>query len=235
MELKNKNDIKQIKKAIQIGVGSLLYIRNFIEENITTKELNDRIENYIKKHDAIPSFKNYRGFPESTCISINEEIIHGIPSKRKLKNGDVVKIDVGVNYNEYYSDQARTYIVRKAQSRLHKYLIKKTELALSQAIKMAKEGKMLSDISKTIENTANSFGLGILENYSGHGVGFAVHEEPLIPNIYIKNDIILKKGMVLAIEPMFVLGTGKYKIGKDNWTVIADGIGAHFEETVIII
>lgn len=232
--LKNGKDIKYIKKAIKIGETTLSKISSYVELGVTTLELNDIIESIVIKLGGKSSVKGYKGFPSATCISVNREIIHGIPNSIPLKEGDIVKIDIGVEYKGYYSDQARTFVVGRLKSIEHDNLLHTTELALIGACELAHNKCSLKELSQFIEKSAREAGLGILRDYCGHGVGFAVHEEPRIPNVNHNIALQLKKGMILAIEPMFVIGQGFYTIKSDGWTVIADGIGSHFEKTIII-
>lgn len=234
IKLKNKHDIKHIKKAIKIGERILDIIPRYIKPGITSKRINKIIEFLIFIYRAKPSFKGYKGFPTASCISVNEDIIHGVPNGIPLKDGDIVKIDIGIKYKGYYSDQARTYFVGDNPSEDDFRLVKATQLALDRAIDVAVKGNYIGDISHVIEQTAEDFKLGILKDYAGHGVGFDVHEEPKVPNVIgLDEDVKLVKGMVLAIEPMFVMGKGNY-IKRGDWNIEADGRGAHFERTVII-
>jgi len=235
IRLKSAQDIILIKKAIVIGNKALKYATKITEVGITTKEIDLKVEEFISKYKSIPSFKGYEGFPASCCISINEQIIHGVPSERRIENGDVVKIDVGVCYKNRYSDQAITIIIGKVKSKEHTKLIKATKLALVRAQKVAIVGNKIGNISYEIERTAKENDLGIVYEYAGHGVGFGVHEDPLVPNVSNKtNDFELIPGLIIAIEPMFTLGKGKL-IKTNNGVVTEDGsVGAHFEQTIII-
>jgi len=235
IRLKSAQDLIYIKKAIEIGESVLNEIEKYISpENRNVIDLNCLIGNLIKEKNAEPSFYGYEGFPGNACISINEEIIHGIPVYRNLKDGDIIKIDIGINYNGYFSDQARTYIVGEIKDHKHYELINACQKALEVASTLVKQKYNLKVVSQNIEEIAKSYNLGILKDYGGHGVGFEVHEEPKIPNYAPYVDLELKPGMVLAIEPMFVLGKGNYHKSENGWTIIADGIGAHFEKTIII-
>lgn len=235
IRLKNKNDIIQIKKAIEIGEGVLNEIEKYISpDNRNVIDLDCLIGALIREKNAEPSFYGYKGFPGNACISINEEIIHGIPIYRDLKNGDIIKIDIGINYKGYFSDQARTYICGEIKDPRHYELINACQKALEVAASLAKQKYNLKVVSQNIEEIAKSYNLGILKDYTGHGVGFEIHEEPRIPNYTPYVDLELKSGMVLAIEPMFVLGKGNYNKSENNWTIITDGISAHEEKTIII-
>jgi methionyl aminopeptidase len=235
IRLKSVQDLIYIKKAIKIGESILDEIEQFIYPERNLIDLNALIGGLIKDKGGIPSFFNYNGFIGNACLSINEEIIHGLPSNRKLQNGDVVKIDIGINYNGYFSDQARTYIVGKAKNSEHQILVDICKESLERASALAKVGNNLINISEEIEHYAKSWRIGILQGFGGHGVGFEVHEEPFVPNYAPYNDVELKMGMVICIEPMFVLGKGTYKVAENGWTIITDGIGAHEEKTVITV
>lgn len=234
IRLKNKKDIIQIKEACRIGRFVLKEIEQYIKPEISTLTLNNLIEIMIAKEKAFPSFKGYREFPFASCISINEEIIHGFPSDKKLENGDILKIDVGINYNGYFSDQARTYIIGEIKDYRHYELVETCKEALYIAYNLVREKYNLEEVSRSIEEIAKEHDFGILQNFGGHGLGFEQQEEPFIPNYAPYIDLELKSGMILAIEPMFVLGKGTYKISENGWAIITDGISAHEECTVII-
>jgi methionyl aminopeptidase len=234
IRLKNKEDIIQIKEAIRIGEFVLDEIKPYLNPSITTSTINDIIEIMITDNKAFPSFKNYKGFPFASCISINEEIIHGLPSERKLKDEDIVKIDVGIKADDFFSDQARTYWIGNIKDYRYYELINSCQEALTVASSACKAGNNLTNVSKTITEIANQNNLGILLGFGGHGVGFSPHEEPYVPNDVPYVDLILVSGMILAIEPMFVLGKGTSYKSENGWTIISDGIGSHFEKTIII-
>lgn len=235
-KLKTEKDIIQIQKAINIGLVYLYKIKKHVKPGITTLKLNNILEKWLNRPEAEASFKGYNGFPYATCMSVNKDIIHGLPNNKKLEVGDILKIDLGINYKGYYSDQAETIFVGEHFRNKEEFrLVYATKLALDRAIKVAIVGNSTNTIGTVIEATAKEFGVSILKDWTGHGVGFGVHEEPRIYNNYCLNNLInLKKGMVIAIEPMFVIGQGNYKIKEDGFTVEADGFGAHFERTVII-
>lgn len=236
IELKNKTDIKYIKRAIVIGEHILSRMARYMKPGVTPKQLNKKIEFLIWLNRATPSFKGYQGFPSASCISINKTIIHGVPNDVPLKNGDIVKIDLGIEYKKYISDQSRTYFVGELLKNVEDFrLVYATKLALDRAKKVAIIGNTVGDISKAIEDTAKEFGLGILRDYAGHGTGYEIHEPPRIPNrVGLDRDVKLVKGLILAIEPMMVLGKGNYTIAENGFDVIADGRSAHFEATVVI-
>lgn len=236
IRLKSEKDLIYIEHAINVGESILTRISRYIKEGITPEWIDKKIGFLLLLNRSKASFKGYNGFPANSCISVNERIIHCVPDDRLFKEGDIVKVDLGVDYVGYKSDQAKTYIVGNAKSHNHAVLVGATHLALENAILKALPNNTIGDISIAIEEIAKEFNLGILKNWGGHGVGFEVHEEPHIPNIVGKNvDVRLEKGMVLAIEPMFVLGDG-------NWVKLSDGgietadktLSAHFEKTIII-
>lgn len=214
---------EEIKKHIRVGV--------------TTKELDTVAYNFISSHNAIPSCLNYEGFPASICVSINDEVVHGIPGKRRLQNGDIVSIDFTVRLNGYESDSARTYIVGDVPKDVRE-LVENTEKALYEGIKQVKPGARIGDISNAIETFAHDHGLSVVESLVGHGIGSNMHEDPDVPNFGEKGKgPILKEGMVIAIEPMLNLGTKEVCIdADDNWTIFTeDGLpSAHFEHTVAV-
>ena len=235
IKLKTDKDIELIEKAIKIGQNTLSYVRKIIFVGMTTKQLDNRIEKFILDNHAKSSFKGYRNFPNSSCISINEEVIHGIPSNRKIKEGDIVKVDVGINFENRYSDQAITILMDNYKDIKDLKLVYATKLALERAKEVAIVNNTINDISYEIQRTAKKYNLGIVNAYCGHGVGLNVHEEPNIPNIVDKkNNIKFVKGMVIAIEPIFTLGSGQ--VQNKGYTVITqdNSIASHFEETIII-
>ncbi len=234
--IKNAGDIEKMRIAGKINYQTHRYLEANIKANITTKYLNDIADKFIREKGGIPSFLNYNGFPASICISINEEVVHGIPSKRKLKNGDIVSIDIGVIYEGMHSDSAWTYKVGSVVKEVDA-LLKHTEEALYEGLNEIKAGVHLSDISHKIETIANKYHLGVVRELVGHGVGYKLHEDPDIPNYGEKGKgLILKEGMTLAIEPMLNLGTRKVLMEEDDWTIVtADNKpSAHYEHTVLV-
>lgn len=232
--IKTKKEIDLMKHAGVIAIKTLELIRENIKIGITTKELDTIAYNFIKKNDCTPSFLNYQGYPASICTSVNDEVVHGIPGKRKLKNGDIISIDIGVCYKGMHVDTARTYKVGHVSREVEK-LMNTTEKALHEGIKVIKPGIKLNEICKTIEKYSNSY--GVIRQLTGHGVGKEVHEDPYIPN-YSNNEsnITLKEGMTLAIEPMFNLKRKEVNILEDGWTIVTEDEypSAHFEHTVVV-
>ena len=212
-------------------------LEKILSPGITTGRLNKIGEEVIRSHGCSPSFLNYDGYPASICVSINNEIVHGIPSeKRFINEGDIVSIDAGVIYKGYHSDAARTYGVGEISPEAEK-LIKVTEESFFEGIKFAKEGNHLYDISRAIGKHARKHGYGVTRDLMGHGIGTHLHEEPGIPNYEIfKKGPELKAGMTLAIEPMLSMGTDKIKVLGDGWTIVTkDGqLSSHYENTILI-
>ena len=234
--IKTEEEIELMRIAGKIVGDTHNYLKQFIKPGIRTKELDKLAYDYILSRDATPSFKGYMGFPGTVCISINDEVVHGIPSNRKLKDGDIVSIDIGACYKGYHGDSAWSYKVGSV-SREKAYLLEHTEKALFEGLKQVKPGNHIGDISNAIETYAKKHNLGVVRELVGHGVGNNLHEEPDIPN-YGKAGTgpILKEGMTIAIEPMLNLGTHKIYILDDDWTIITrDGSpSAHFEHSVVV-
>jgi methionyl aminopeptidase len=211
-------------------------IKKIISPGITTKELDDLAESYILAKGALPAFKGYRGYPASLCASVNEQVVHGIPSSTKIKEGDIVSLDIGVYYKGFYGDAAVTLPVGKISRQVQK-LLSVTESALDAGIAGASAGRRLSDISSAIQQCAESEGFSVVRNFVGHGIGRDLHEEPQIPNYGKPGDgPRLIEGMTLAIEPMVNAGSWEVSILKDGWTAVTKdrSLSAHFEHTVAI-
>ena len=234
--LKTEHEIEQLRICNQIVARVLEELKHMIKPGITTKELDDRAERSIKTYGAIPAFKGYRGFPANICTSINEQIVHAIPSERRLKEGDIISLDLGAKLNGFYGDAAVTFPVGKVGDKA-KELLKVTEEALYKGIGQAIVGNRLSDISQSIQAWVESHGFSVVRDFVGHGIGTSLHEEPQIPNFGtpVPNPR-LQEGMVLALEPMVNEGEYAMKILPDGWTsVTADGkLSAHFEHTIAI-
>lgn len=235
--IKSPREIDLMCKAGQI-VGSVFdALKPLCKEGITTHELAHFAEKVIREQNAIPTFLGYGGFKGAICISINDEIIHGIPGSRKLKEGDIVSFDVGATYEGYCGDACRTYPVGKISSRAQK-LIDVTREAFFEGVKYARPGNHLGDISHAIQVYAEGHGYSVLKDFTGHGIGRNLHEDPSIPN-YGKEGTgpLLKKGMCLAIEPMIMEGSDEYIILKDGWTTKTKDqmLSAHYENTIVIL
>ncbi|MCK4404368.1 MAG: type I methionyl aminopeptidase [candidate division Zixibacteria bacterium] len=236
IELKTEREIEVIRNNGKILAKTLKLVGEGIHSGIKTKELNQLAENFIKKRGAYPAFKGYRGFPSSICVSINEEVVHGIPGERIIQEGEIVSVDVGVFKDGYYADGAFTYPVGEVSAEA-KRLIWVTRQALKNALQFVKEGGYLSDVSHAIQSFVERNGFSVVRDLVGHGIGKRMHEEPQIPNFGAPGQgVMLRKGMVLAIEPMVNMGSYAIDTKDDHWTVITrDGsLSAHFEHTVAV-
>ncbi|ART74692.1 type I methionyl aminopeptidase [Sutcliffiella horikoshii] len=233
---KTPRELEIMREAGRIVALTHQELKKHIVPGVTTKQLDDIAEKFIRKHDAIPSFKGYNGFRGSICASVNEELVHGIPGDRVLKDGDIISIDIGAKYNGYHGDSAWTYAVGNISDET-KRLLEVTEQSLYEGIKEVKPGARLSDVSHAIQTYAEAHDFSIVREYVGHGIGQDLHEDPQIPHYGPPNKgPRLKPGMVLAIEPMVNAGTRYVKTLADDWTVVTvDGkMCAHFEHTVAI-
>ncbi|MDL4841406.1 type I methionyl aminopeptidase [Aquibacillus rhizosphaerae] len=233
---KTPREIETMKIAGEIVALTHKELQRYIEPGITTKELDNIADKFIVSMGAFPSFKGYNGFRGSICASVNEELVHGIPGNRKLKDSDIISIDIGARYNGYHGDSAWTYAVGAVDRDTDK-LLEVTEAALLIGLKEAKPGVRLTNISHAIQSFVEPKGFSIVREYAGHGVGKELHEDPTIPHYGPPNKgPLLKPGMVLAIEPMVNAGSRYVKTLADNWTVVTlDGKKcAHYEHTIAI-
>jgi len=234
---KTKEEIELIRESSLLVAKTHGAIAGLIKPGVTTLELDKIAEEFIRDHDAIPAFKGYAGFPNTLCMSPNEEVVHGIPQDKPLKDGDIISVDCGVLKNEFYGDSAYTYTVGEVAEET-KQLLRVTKDCLYLGIEAAKIGNRLGDISYAIQQKAHEFNYGVVRELVGHGVGRELHEEPQVPNYGSRGrGIQLKEGLVLAIEPMINMGTQKVRFLNDGWSVITqDGKpSAHFEHTVAIM
>ncbi len=231
-----EEEISTIRKSNQIVAKILAELGRMITPGVQTKELDEYAELRVKEMNAIPAFKGYRGYPASLCTSINEEIVHGIPSSRRLRDGDIISLDFGVLYEGYYGDAAVTYPVGEITPKTKK-LIKAAEETFYKGMEQMKPGKRISDISFAIQSHVESQGFSVIRAFVGHGIGLSLHEEPQVPNFGPPGrGPKLKSGMVLAIEPMIAMGDWDVEILDDNWTAITRdrSLSAHYEHTVAI-
>jgi len=237
IQIKNQIQIAAMKEAGRITGEALLVAREMVREGVSTFELDKAIRNHIERSGAKPSFLGYAGFPGSACISINDEVIHGIPSKKRiLKEGDIVKIDVGAFYKGFHGDSARTIPVGKVSDEALR-LIEATGKSFWAGIAKAEAGNRIGDIGNAIESCAAEYGYSVVKRYIGHGVGHELHESPDVPNYGTPGrGVRLCNGMTLAVEPMVNIGTSDVKDMSDGWTVkTADGsLSAHYENTIAI-
>lgn len=234
--IKTQREIDLLEIAGSIVGQTHHYLEQYIKPGITTKELDKLAYDFIISKGATPSFKGYQGYPGSICTSINEEVVHGIPSNRKLKEGDIISIDIGACYKGYHGDSAWTYPVGKISSSKAE-LLKQTEEALFAGLSAIKPGNHIGDIGHAVETVAHKYHLGVVKELVGHGVGTSIHEAPDVPNYGLPHTgPLLKEGMVIAVEPMLNLGTSDIFLLDDDWTVITadDAPSAHFEHTVVV-
>ena len=232
---KSRDEIKRMRHAGHIVALVHKKMQEVVEPGISTKELDNIAMKVIKENKAIPTFLGYNGFPACICTSINEQVVHGIPSENViLKEGDIIAIDVGATYGGMVGDSAWSYAVGKISEEKQR-LMRVTEEALFAGIKYMKAGNILDDISGGIEDVAKREKLGIVRQYGGHGVGHTMHEDPFLFNYRVGDKTLIKSGMVIAIEPMLNLGGDEVKVLEDDWTVVTkdNAPSAHFEHTVL--
>ena len=237
VSIKSEREIQLMRESCKILAKVYEELEKAIRPGVSTKELDELAEKLIRSYDCIPNFLNYHGFPATICASVNEEVVHGIPSRdRILKDGDIISIDCGCIYKGYHSDAARTYAVGQISKEAEK-LIEVTKQSFFEGIKKAVAGNHLYDISNAIDAYVSGFGYGIVRDLVGHGIGTSLHEDPQIPNFkQWRRGIKLQPGMTLAIEPMINMGGYEVEWLDDDWTVVtADGsLSAHYENTVLI-
>jgi methionyl aminopeptidase len=234
--LKSDDEIKRMAESCRIVAEVLEGIRKNITPGVTTQELNEFAESFIRSRGARPAFKGYRGYPASVCTSINEQVVHGIPSLTKLRNGDIISLDIGVHYKGFYGDAAVTVPIGSVNNQARE-LLSVTEKALEIGIEKSVAGNRLSDISSSIQEYVESEGFSVVRNFVGHGIGRELHEEPQIPNFGRPGEGPgLSPGMTLAIEPMVNAGGWEVVILNDGWTAVTKdrSLSAHFEHTVAI-
>ncbi len=242
----SRREIERIREACEVVVKVLQKLKGFIKEGITTYELEVLAREETKRLGAVPAFLNYKpsfsknSYPFALCVSVNSVVVHGMPSKEyRIKEGDLISLDFGVRKGNFCGDGALTVFVGKEPPEDVKRLMEATKTALKRAVKVIRPGARLSDITRVINETAEEFGVYAVRNLGGHGIGRRVHEEPFIPNNLkdLEKDVKLKRGMVLAIEPMFSLGTEEVIDGKDGWSIVTkdNSLSAHYEYTVAVV
>ncbi len=235
--LKTGRELNIMREACRISAGALKTAGNAVEPGVTTAELDRLAEDYIRSQGGEPNFKNYNGFPATACISINNEVIHGIPSaKRKLRAGDIVSIDLGAKFDGYHGDNAATFACGDVSPEA-KRLMLATEESLYEAIKAAQVGGRIGDISNAVQRYVEAKGYSVVREFVGHGIGTHLHEAPEVPNFGNPGrGVRLMPGMTLAVEPMVNAGSSGVEILPDGWTVLTkDGsLSAHFEHTIVI-
>lgn len=235
--IKSPREIELMRKAGEILAATHEELKAALHPGMSTLDVDRLGEKIIRGYGCIPSFKNYNGYPASICVSVNDEVVHGIPNKHRiLQEGDIVSLDAGVIYKGYHSDAARTYGVGKISPEAQK-LIDVTKQSFFEGIKFAKAGNHLNDISKAIQEYAESFGYGVVRDLVGHGIGTHLHEDPEVPNFAMKRrGLLLSPGMTLAVEPMINGGRPDVVWMDDDWTVVTDDntLSAHYENTILI-
>lgn len=239
---KSMREIKILRDAGRIAAQTLALVGSLIQPGLRTLVLDQEAEKFIRSKQATPEFKGYRGFPATICISINEEVVHGIPSSRQIREGDIVSVDVGVRYQGYIGDCAQTFPVGKI-SKSAENLINVCKTALQLGIAQAKPGNKLSDIARAVQNYTEINGYNVVRDYTGHGIGQELHEDPQVPNYvddsWLANDIVLKTGYCIAIEPMVNIGTYLVKtVRRQGWDVVLTKDAkwsAHFEHSIAIL
>lgn len=236
MTAKTQEELELMRTAGRIVGEFLKLIEKEVKPGVTTRRLDEIAEAFIRSQGALPAFKGYYGYPATICASVNEEVVHGIPGARVLKEGDIIGVDVGAKYKDYYADAARTFAVGRIDAEA-KRLIDTTRKSLEEGIAKAVEGNRLSDISWAVQSFAEKNGFSVVREYVGHGIGKNLHEEPQLPNFGPPgNGPRLLEGMALAIEPMLNCGGHEVKVLADGWTVVTrDGKrSGHFEQTVFV-
>ena len=236
IKIKNPAEIDILRKAGKILSLIIEELKSSLTTGMTTKDLDAKAQVLMQKYGVKPAFKGYRGFPANICASVNEAVVHGIPNQRIIRKGDVVSIDVGILYDDYYSDTAITVAVEPINPQVQK-LLEVTQQALFKGIEQARAGNRLSDISFAVQSFVELHGFTVVRDFVGHGIGRQLHEDPEIPNYGPRNEgPVLKEGMVLAIEPMVNMGSHRTRVLNDGWTVVTeDGKpSAHFEHCVLI-
>ena len=235
ISIKSEREISLMRKAGQILNSTFKELEKHIKPGITTYKLDKIAHDYIIKNNCVPSCLGYEGYPNTTCISINDVVVHGIPGPRKIKDKDIVSIDIVLSYKGYHADATRTYIVGNVSKKISE-LVENTKKAFYEGAKQVKEGAHIKDISIAIETYAHNHGLSVVEELVGHGIGLEMHEDPEVPNFNTDSNVRLKAGMTIAIEPMLNLGSKEVFVEDDGWTVrTVDGMpSCHYENTVLV-
>lgn len=235
ISIKSTREIELMKEAGRILSLTFKEIERHVKIGVTTKELDKVAHDFIVKNGCIPSCLGYEGYPATLCTSVNDEVVHGIPSNRKLKNGDIVSCDLVLSYKGYHADATRTYLIGNVSDETKK-LVENTRQAFYEGLRVVKEGTRVRDIGIAIENYAHAHGLSVVEELVGHGIGTDMHEEPDVPNFDDFDNTRLKAGMTIAIEPMLNLGSKRIYLCDDDWTVKTyDGKpSAHYENTILV-
>lgn len=235
ISIKSDREIELMREAGKYNIMTFKEVEKYLKPGVTTKKLDKVIHDFIVKNGCVPSTLGYEGYPASVCISVNDEVVHGIPGDRIIQNGDIVSIDLVLSYKGYHADATRTYIIGEVSNEV-RALVENTKGAFYAGVSQVKEGARIRDISRAIEKYAHEHGLSVVEELVGHGIGTSMHEDPDVPNFYDNNMTKLKAGMTIAIEPMLNLGSKNVYLEDDDWTVkTVDGKpSAHYENTVLV-
>lgn len=236
IEIKSAQDIEKIREAGKLAAQALRELERLIRPGVPTIELDRFVEAFLKDRGAVPAFKGYRGYPANICVSVNEEVVHGIPSPRRLAQGDIVGIDLGSLKDGFYGDAAVTFGVGEIDEERRR-LLRVTREALAKGIQQARAGNRLNDIGSAVQQHVERNGFSVVRDFVGHGIGRRLHEEPQVPNFgKAGTGVRLRAGMVLAIEPMVNAGTWEVQVAEDRWTVVTRdrSCSAHFEHTVAV-
>lgn len=237
--LKSPREIELLREAGRVARLALDAARAMVRPGVTTGEIDAEVERVIRAHGATPEFKGYHGFPASSCISVNDQVVHGIPGSRKLKEGDIAGIDVGARLKGFVGDNAATIAVGRVAPEAQR-LIDTTRECLEQAIAQCRPGRKLSDIGRAVQSLAESRGYTLVREYAGHGIGTRMHEDPQVPNYVddatLRRDLVLKEGLCIAIEPMLNMGSAEVRVLDDDWTVVTEdgSLSAHWEDAVAV-
>jgi methionyl aminopeptidase len=234
---KSPEEIDRMRRAGRIVAGAIDRLLAVVRPGISTSDLDGVAERYVRGQGAVPSFKGYRGFPATICTSLNDQVVHGIPGRRMLRQGDLLKLDVGAIWEGYHADSAVTVCVDGAPSDLARSLVEVTERSLWAGIEKLRSGGRLSDVGHAVQEVAEAGGFSLVREYAGHGIGRALHEDPQVPNYGDPGrGPLIKEGLVVAVEPMVNVGDWRTRVLADDWTVVtADGsLSAHFEHTIAV-
>ena len=235
ISIKSVREIELMREAGKYNILAFKEVEKYLKPGVTTKKLDKVVHDFIVKNGCVPSTLGYEGYPASVCISVNDEVVHGIPGSRILQNGDIVSIDLVLSYKGYHADATRTYIIGDVPEDVRN-LVENTKGAFYAGVAKVRDGARIRDISRAIEEYAHAHGLSVVEELVGHGIGSSMHEEPDVPNFDTNSMVKLKAGMTLAIEPMLNLGSKRVYLEDDDWTVkTVDGKpSAHYENTVLV-
>ena len=237
--LKSKREIDLLREAGRIARAALDAAVSMAKPGVSTSEIDVEVERVIRSLGAVPEFKGYHGYPASSCISVNDEVVHGIPGGRRLETGDIVGIDVGARFKGFVGDNAATVPIGKVAAKAQK-LVDTTRECLEAAVKECLPGRRLSDIGRAVQTIAEARGFSLVRDYAGHGIGTRMHEDPQVPNYVdaatMKRDVVLKEGLCIAIEPMLNAGGPEVRTLDDGWTVVTEdgSLSAHWEDSVAV-